>query len=61
MVNLTVLILQCSDIPQKVRICGTEVHVKLHANIQGVVNDKAKSKPYIESLTCDTNIKTRGF
>ena len=49
-----------SDIPQKVRICGTEIHVKLHANIQGVVNDKAKSKPYIESLICHTNENT-GF
>jgi hypothetical protein len=49
-----------SDIPQKVRICGTETHVKLHANIQGVINDKAKSKPYIESLICHTN-KNTGF
>jgi hypothetical protein len=49
-----------SDIPQKVRICGTEIHVKLHANIQGVINDKAKRKPYIESLICHTNENT-GF
>jgi hypothetical protein len=33
----------------------------LHANIQGVVvNNKAKSKSYIESLICDTN-KNTGF
>ena len=49
-----------SYIPQKVRICGTEIHVKLQDNIQGVVNDKAKSKPYIESLICHTNENT-GF
>jgi hypothetical protein len=49
-----------SDIPQKVEICGTEIHVKLHANIQGVVND-AKSKPYIECLISHTNNENTGF
>ena len=39
-----------SDIPRKVEICGTEIHVKLQANIQGVLNDKAQSKLNIESL-----------
>ena len=43
------------DIPQKVEICGTEIHVKLQANMQGVVYDKAKSKLHIESLICHTN------
>jgi hypothetical protein len=33
----------------------TEVHVKLQANIQGVVYDEAKSKLHIESLICHTN------
>ena len=49
-----------SDIPQKVEICGTEIHVKLHANIQGVVND-AKRKPYIESLISHANNENTGF
>ena len=48
------------DIPQKVEICGTEIHVKLQANVQGVVYDKAKSKLHIESLICHTNENT-GF
>ena len=48
------------DIPQKVEICGTEVHVKLQAIIQGVVYDKAKSKLHIKSLICHTNENT-GF
>ena len=48
------------DIPQKVEICGTEIHVKLQANIQGVVYDKAKSNLHIESLICHTNENT-GF
>ena len=48
------------DIPQKVEICGNEIHVKLQANIQGVVYDKAKSKLHIESLICHTNENT-GF
>ncbi|CAB3985338.1 ATP-dependent DNA helicase PIF1 [Paramuricea clavata] len=48
------------DIPQKVDICGTEVHVKLQANIQGVLYDKAKSRLHIESLICHTNENT-GF
>jgi hypothetical protein len=46
------------DIPQKVEICGTEVLVKLQANIQGVVYDKAKSKLHIESLICHANENT---
>ncbi len=49
-----------SDIPRKVEICGTEIHVKLQANIQGVFNDKAQSKLNIESLICYTNENT-GF
>ncbi len=49
-----------SDIPRKVEICGTEMHVKLQANIQGVVNDKTESKLNIESLICHTNENT-GF
>jgi hypothetical protein len=49
-----------SDIPQKVEICGTEMHVKLQANIQGVVNDKTESKLNIESLICHTENVT-GF
>ena len=50
-----------SDIPQKVKICGTEIHVKLQANIQGVVKDKAQGKLNIESLIiCHTNENT-GF
>jgi hypothetical protein len=48
------------DIPQKVEICGNEIHVKLQANIQGEVYDKAKSKLHIESLICHTNENT-GF
>ncbi|CAB3983248.1 Hypothetical predicted protein [Paramuricea clavata] len=48
------------DIPQKVEICGNEIHVKLQANIQGVVYDKAKSKLHIESLICHTDENT-GF
>ena len=36
------------------------IHVKLQANIQGVVYDKAKSKLHIESLICHTNENT-GF
>jgi hypothetical protein len=48
------------DIPQKVEICGTEIHVKSQANIQGVVYDKAESKLHIESLICHTNENT-GF
>jgi hypothetical protein len=39
-----------SDLPRKLEICGTEMHVKLQVNIQGVVNDKAESKLSIESL-----------
>jgi hypothetical protein len=49
------------DIPQKVEICGNEIHVKLQANIQGVVYDKAKSKLHIESLICHTNENTGFF
>ena len=49
-----------SDIPRKVEICGTEIHVKLQANIQGVLNDKAQSKLNIESLICHTKENT-GF
>jgi hypothetical protein len=41
-------------------VSGTEVHVKLQANIQGVVYDKAESKLHIESLICHTNENT-GF
>ncbi|CAB3979240.1 ATP-dependent DNA helicase PIF1 [Paramuricea clavata] len=48
------------DIPQKVEICGTEIHIKLQSNIQGVVNDKAESKLHIESLICPSNENT-GF
>ena len=48
------------DIPQKVEICGNEIHVKLQANIQRVFYDKAKSKLHIESLICHTNENT-GF
>ncbi|CAB4022606.1 Hypothetical predicted protein [Paramuricea clavata] len=48
------------DIPQRVEICGNEIHVKLQTNIQGVVDDKAKSKLHIESLICHTNENT-GF
>ena len=46
------------DIPRKVGICGTEIHVKLQANIQGVFIDKAQSKLNIESLISHTNEKT---
>ena len=49
-----------SDIPQKVKICETEMHVKLQDNIQGVVNDKAQGKLNIENLICHTNENT-GF
>jgi hypothetical protein len=49
-----------SHIPRKVEICGTEMHVKLQANIQGVVSDMAESKLNMESLTCHTNENT-GF
>ena len=48
------------DIPQKVEICGTEIHVKSQGNIQGVVYDKAESKLHIESLICHINENT-GF
>ncbi|CAB4020738.1 Hypothetical predicted protein [Paramuricea clavata] len=48
------------DIPQKVEICGTEIDVKLQANIQGIVYDQTKSKLHIESLICHTN-ETQGF
>jgi short-subunit dehydrogenase involved in D-alanine esterification of teichoic acids len=48
------------DIPQKVEICGTEIHIKLQANIQGVVNDKAESKLHIPNLICHSNENT-GF
>ncbi len=48
------------DIPRKVEICGTEIHVKLQANIQGVFIDKAQSKLNIESLISHTNENT-GF
>jgi hypothetical protein len=48
------------DIPQKVEICGTEIDVKLQANIQGIVYDQTKSKLHIESLICHTNENT-GF
>jgi hypothetical protein len=49
-----------SDIPRKLEICGTEMHVKLQANIQGVVNDKTESKLNIERLICHTENVT-GF
>jgi hypothetical protein len=48
------------DIQQKVEICGYEIDVKLQANIQGIVYDKAKTKLHIESLICHTNENT-GF
>ncbi len=46
------------DIPQKVEICGTEIHVKLQAKIQGVAYDKAESKLHIKSLICHTSENT---
>ena len=47
-----------SDLPEKVEICGTEIHVELQANTQRVVNDKAKSKLHIENLICHSSENT---
>ena len=48
------------DIPQKIQIHGTEIVVKLQANIKGVITDKAESKLNIESIIPQTNENT-GF
>ena len=47
-----------SEIPQKVEICGTEIHVKLQDNVQGVINDKAGSKLNIESIISQSSENT---
>ena len=48
------------DIPQKIQIHGTEIVVKLQANIKGVITDKVESKLNIESIIPHTNENT-GF
>ena len=48
------------DIPQKIQIHGTEIVVKLKANIKGVITDKVESKLNIESFIPHTNENT-GF
>ena len=45
----------CTDLPEKVEICGAEVHLTLHRNYQGVVNDNLESQLNIESLICHRN------
>ena len=39
----------CTDLPEKVEICGAEVHLTLQRNFQGVVNDSLESQLNIES------------
>ena len=49
-----------SDLPQKIKICGTDVHIQLQANYQGVVSDNAESKLNIASVICHCDENT-GF
>ena len=53
-------IITSSDLPKEIKICGTEVHVKLQTNYQGKLNAETESQWNIESLICH-NDKNTGF
>jgi hypothetical protein len=50
-----------THLPQRVELCGIDVHVKLRRNYEGVLNDKLESQLNLKRMICHSDDESTGF